>query len=80
MKFEKAGPYQTPVIDQTKLYTTDEQTDRQVQTNIPPSSSKGDIKMKYLFDLRKCFVLQLLLSEIAKLHRHDKVQTYPARQ
>ena len=29
MKFEKAGPNQTVVIDGTKLYTTDERTDGQ---------------------------------------------------
>ena len=35
MKFEKAGPKQTLVIDRTRLYTTDGPSDRQVQSNIP---------------------------------------------
>ena len=35
MKFEKAGPNPTLVIDPTRLYTTDGRLDGQVQSNIP---------------------------------------------
>ena len=41
MKFEKAGPYQTLVIDRARLYTMDRQTSAKQYT---PSSSKGGIK------------------------------------
>ena len=44
MKFEKAGPDQTLVVNRTRLHKTDRLTDRQVQGNIPPLLRNGDIK------------------------------------
>ena len=45
IKFEKAGPDQTPIIDRTRLYTMDRPMDgrsnRHVQSNIPPLIGKG---------------------------------------
>ena len=59
MKFEKAGPNQTIVIDQTRLYMTDGPTDRQVQSNIPPCSLKwGHKNASYQYYL--CFQIGLL--------------------
>ena len=41
MKFEKAEPNQTLVIDQRRLYMTDGQTVRQVQSKMPPLLQRG---------------------------------------
>ena len=64
MKFEEAGPYQTLVIDLTRLHTTDGRTDLQTAAKqYTPSSSKGGIIviMLYLFNALK--ILTLLFSE-----------------
>ena len=41
IKFEKAEPYQTVVIDRIRLNKTDRLTDRQVQSNKPPLLRRG---------------------------------------
>ena len=43
IKFEKAEPYQTVVIDRIRLNKTDRLTDRQVQSNKPPLLQRGGI-------------------------------------
>ena len=52
IKFEKAGPNQTVVIDRTSLYTRDGWTDREVQSNMPPLLRKGYDKMLFQFTHR----------------------------
>ena len=47
MKFEKAGPNQTRVIDRTRLYMTDRRTDRWTGAKqYNSSASKGGIKVQ----------------------------------
>ena len=70
MKFEKARPYRTPVIGQTRLYTTD----KQVQSNMPLFFEWGGIIIESSVYLNVFTNATIRSDCLSKQHTHEKAR------